>query len=66
MSFRPLIGVNFCKLKDDFKTVNIFNVSVPLSGLTSVNYMYRTLSTNIMERVSVPLSGLTSVNNYHC
>ena len=36
-SFRPLIGVNFCKhvkeMNDTFKD----QVSVPLSGLTSVN-----------------------------
>ena len=46
-------------MKFDAKTVDL--VSVPLSGLTSVNcYRIRYMLDYI---VSVPLSGLTSVNN---
>ena len=38
-SFRPLIGVNFCKLFNAYMEANplVCTVSVPLSGLTSVN-----------------------------
>ena len=40
--FRPLIGVNFCKLSDEVMDLHYQNlVSVPLSGLTSVNYNIR-------------------------
>ena len=35
--FRPLIGVNFCKLGMTLGLVDNDLVSVPLSGLTSVN-----------------------------
>ena len=38
------------------------SVSVPLSGLTSVNKVTGALNDCKVETVSVPLSGLTSVN----
>ena len=37
ISFRPLIGVSFCKLVDEFVSDILVGVSVPLSGLASVN-----------------------------
>ena len=41
-SFRPLIGVSFCKLAVlDVDGFPMNNVSVPLSGLVSVNYVIR-------------------------
>ena len=63
LGFRPLIGVNFCKrLEKLMKLSRLRKVSVPLSGLTSVNvrYYYRREWYEVI--VSVPLSGLTSVN----
>ena len=40
-SFRPLIGVNFCKLVLVLLLVVLWvHVSVPLSGLTSVNFIF--------------------------
>ena len=59
--FRPLIGVNFCKLTEYMNYVTSDKaVSVPLSGLTSVNGDDEDSKLNNL--VSVPLSGLTSVN----
>ena len=62
LSFRPLIGVIICKrFGGDLMGVSIF-VSVPLSGLSSVN---RSLCGKFKWKfqVSVPLSGLSSVND---
>ena len=63
IGFRPLIGVSFCKQVSKQSVVggDDDNVSVPLSGLASVNSscITTTFSTSI---VSVPLSGLASVN----
>ena len=63
ISFRPLIGVNFCKRVPTIYWLSIaLPVSVPLSGLTSVNdYEYDSYYEGA-NLVSVPLSGLTSVN----
>ena len=61
LSFRPLIGVNFCKLKKKMMIVYLYLVSVPLSGLTSVNEG-ELVRYDPLNEVSVPLSGLTSVN----
>ena len=43
---------------------NNFNneVSVPLSGLVSVNALVHDLTERVLRLVSVPLSGLVSVN----
>ena len=61
MHFRPLIGVNFCKQCN--AGIRKFNhlVSVPLSGLTSVNEIG---NGNWIDGfgVSVPLSGLAFIN----
>ena len=62
MSFRPLIGVSFCK---HYGWTNLdsarVNVSVPLSGLASVNVFNGDFLWSCIL-VSVPLSGLASVN----
>ena len=61
-SFRPLIGVNFCKpIKEVYPDLQP-EVSVPLSGLISVNGFQRR-NHQWLVLVSVPLSGLISVNN---
>ena len=60
-SFRPLIGVSFCKRDECIATHKAIIVSVPLSGLVSVNLCSRFLY-GCKRKVSVPLSGLVSVN----
>ena len=42
----------------------MMDVSVPLSGLVSVNMMTQMIGTTATVMVSVPLSGLVSVNNH--
>ena len=60
--FRPLIGVSFCKRPLSLnKICKVINVSVPLSGLVSVNVI-EVVKERPQEKVSVPLSGLVSVN----
>ena len=49
---------------DGNKIVNICSVSVPLSGLTSVNCELSKSLFSFQKSVSVPLSGLTSVNSF--
>ena len=60
--FRPLIGVNFCKRESKSYYRGCKLVSVPLSGLTSVNFEGGADYAFDYNGVSVPLSGLTSVN----
>ena len=60
-SFRPLIGVSFCKHISGYPFYKVLSVSVPLSGLVSVNSILG-INTVADEDVSVPLSGLVSVN----
>ena len=62
-SFRPLIGVSFCKLHRLVpNTRQVRGVFVPLSGLASVNKMNMNLAQELQLSVFVPLSGLASVN----
>ena len=63
-SFRPLIGVSFCK--HSVISVDIWEpqktVFVPLSGLVSVNKSIHLIHI-LITIVFVPLSGLVSVND---
>ena len=58
MSFRPLIGVNFYKLEPDELQMSLAIVSVPLSGLTSINTVQMTLLQRQQEQGFRPLIGV--------